>query len=103
VAAFFVLVFVVVMSVPNCSPNCRFEHDVVNLALTPATHWQVTAATQILCFLAQKFVFLAQVSTSREVVQYAQHERLTPVQLQDLDPDRHELAWTEKTALFVSE
>jgi hypothetical protein len=88
-----VVVFVVLLSAPNCPPNCRIEHDVVNLALTLATNWQAMGATHVQVV----FVFLLRASTSREVVQFAHHELLI---LAQIERDRDELA---ETAAFVCE
>jgi hypothetical protein len=90
--------FVVFLSAPNCPPNCRFRAQSVNLALTLATHWQAMAATHVQVVFVLFFVFLVQVSTSREVVvQLVPDDSVSPAQIES---DRDELA---ETAAFVCE
>ena len=68
---------------PNCLPNCRIEHDLVNLAVHLATTCAAQVATYVQVVFVSVFVFLVQVLTSREVVQQsAHHEQLTLVQIE---------------------
>jgi hypothetical protein len=67
VQAFFVSVFVL----PNCQPNCRLEHDSVNLA----TIWQAVVVTNVQPVNRAMSDELARASLSREVVQFALRER----------------------------
>jgi hypothetical protein len=71
-----VAVFVSFQALPICLPNFLIEHDVVNLATQIPTHLQVVFVSVSLTF----FVFLVQVSTSREVLaQCVQDDSVSPV------------------------
>jgi hypothetical protein len=75
-----VAVFVSFQALPICLPNFLIEHDVVNLVVNLATqiptHLQVVFVSVSLTF----FVFLVQVSTSREVLaQCVQDDSVSPV------------------------